>query len=74
MKVLVAGATGNTGQRLVRELNDRGLNPVAMVRDSSDTCRHTLLGRASLNDECGSSSRGRAIYADMQSCRHVDLQ
>ena len=37
MKVLVAGATGNTGQRLVRELNDRGLNPVAMVRDSSDT-------------------------------------
>ena len=37
MKVLVAGATGNTGQRLVRELNDRGFNPVAMVRDSSDT-------------------------------------
>ena len=37
MKILVAGATGNTGQRLVRELNDRGLNPVAMVRDSSDT-------------------------------------
>ena len=37
MQVLVAGATGNTGQRLVRELHERGLNPVAMVRESSDT-------------------------------------
>lgn len=36
MQVLVAGATGNTGQRLVRELHERGLNPVAMVRESSD--------------------------------------
>ena len=37
MQVLVAGSTGNTGQRLVRELHERGLNPVAMVRESSDT-------------------------------------
>ncbi|QZD94783.1 SDR family oxidoreductase [Qipengyuania gelatinilytica] len=37
MKVLVAGATGNTGQRLVQELCDRGHHPIALVRDSSDT-------------------------------------
>ena len=37
IQVLVAGSTGNTGQRLVRELHERGLNPVAMVRESSDT-------------------------------------
>ncbi len=37
MKILVAGATGNTGLRLVRELDDRGHHPIALVRQSSDT-------------------------------------
>ncbi|MCL3883734.1 SDR family oxidoreductase [Marivita sp. GX14005] len=37
MKVLVAGATGKTGQRLTRELIERGHEPVALVRESSDT-------------------------------------
>ncbi|MBX7496694.1 SDR family oxidoreductase [Qipengyuania sp. 6B39] len=37
MKILVAGATGNTGTRLVRELCERGHTPVALVRESSDT-------------------------------------
>lgn len=37
MKILVAGATGNTGARLVQELCNRGHEPVALVRSSSDT-------------------------------------
>ena len=37
MKVLIAGATGNTGARLVSELAERGHHPVALVRESSDT-------------------------------------
>ncbi|UAB76877.1 SDR family oxidoreductase [Erythrobacter sp. SCSIO 43205] len=37
MKILVAGATGNTGLRLTQELKDRGHDPVALVRESSDT-------------------------------------
>ncbi|MBX7458012.1 SDR family oxidoreductase [Qipengyuania sp. 1NDH17] len=37
MKILVAGATGNTGTRLVRELQSRGHDTVALVRSSSDT-------------------------------------
>ncbi|QFS84015.1 SDR family oxidoreductase [Roseivivax sp. THAF197b] len=37
MKVLVAGATGKTGLRLVKELKARGHDPIALVRDSSDT-------------------------------------
>lgn len=37
MKVLIAGATGNTGARLVSELAQRGHHPVALVRESSDT-------------------------------------
>lgn len=37
MKILVAGATGKTGARLVKELSDRGHHPVAMIRESSDT-------------------------------------
>lgn len=37
MKILVAGATGNTGTRLVKELCKRGHTPVALVRESSDT-------------------------------------
>lgn len=37
MQILVAGSTGKTGLRLVRELCDRGHDPIAMVRESSDT-------------------------------------
>lgn len=37
MRVLVAGATGQTGRRLVDELNRRGHDPIALVRSSSDT-------------------------------------
>lgn len=37
MKILVAGATGQTGVRLVEELCERGHEPVALVRSSSDT-------------------------------------
>lgn len=37
MQILVAGSTGNTGTRLVRELQARGHQPVALVRSSSDT-------------------------------------
>ena len=37
MKVLVAGATGKTGSRLVKELAARGHHPIALVRESSDT-------------------------------------
>ena len=44
MKILVAGATGNTGARLVNELANRGHEPVALVRQSSDTSK--LPGKA----------------------------
>ncbi|OBX19097.1 oxidoreductase [Erythrobacter sp. QSSC1-22B] len=37
MKILVAGATGKTGLRLVKELATRGHDPIALVRESSDT-------------------------------------
>lgn len=37
MRILIAGATGKTGLRLVNELKTRGHEPVALVRDSSDT-------------------------------------
>ena len=37
MKVLVAGATGNTGLRLVKKLKAAGHKPIALVRESSDT-------------------------------------
>jgi uncharacterized protein YbjT (DUF2867 family) len=37
MKILVAGATGKTGLHLVKELKIRGHDPVALVRESSDT-------------------------------------
>ncbi len=37
MNILVAGATGKTGLRLVRELKSKGHAPIALVRDSSDT-------------------------------------
>lgn len=37
MNVLIAGATGKTGQRVVEELTTRGHHPIALVRDESDT-------------------------------------
>lgn len=37
MKILVAGATGSTGTRLMKNLVADGHDPVALVRDSSDT-------------------------------------
>ena len=37
MRILVAGATGKTGLRLVKALQANGHAPIAMVRESSDT-------------------------------------
>jgi uncharacterized protein YbjT (DUF2867 family) len=37
MNILVAGATGKTGQHLVQYLVDNGHKPTALVRESSDT-------------------------------------
>lgn len=37
MRVLVAGATGKTGRILIEKLQAEGHEPVAMVRESSDT-------------------------------------
>jgi uncharacterized protein YbjT (DUF2867 family) len=37
MNILVAGATGKTGRKLVQELIDQGHKPTALVRESSDT-------------------------------------
>jgi uncharacterized protein YbjT (DUF2867 family) len=37
MQILVAGATGKTGRRLVHELKANGHAPIALVRPSSDT-------------------------------------
>lgn len=37
MNILVAGATGKTGQQVVRYLIDQGHRPTALVRESSDT-------------------------------------
>lgn len=37
MNILVAGATGKTGLRLIKELKSRGHIPIALVRESSDT-------------------------------------
>ena len=37
MQILVAGATGKTGLRLVRELKGRGHHPVALVREGTGT-------------------------------------
>ncbi|PJI84503.1 putative NAD(P)-binding protein [Yoonia maricola] len=39
MKILVAGATGNTGTRLMNELVAQGHDTVALVRESSDTSK-----------------------------------
>ncbi|MFV1463109.1 MULTISPECIES: SDR family oxidoreductase [unclassified Phaeobacter] len=37
MKVLVAGATGNTGRRVVEKLQRLGHQPIALIREGSDT-------------------------------------
>ncbi|MEM5473564.1 SDR family oxidoreductase [Hoeflea sp. AS60] len=37
MNILVAGATGKTGQHLVQDLVDQGHNLTALVRETSDT-------------------------------------
>lgn len=37
MNILVAGATGKTGLRLTGELIERGHEPIALVREDSDT-------------------------------------
>lgn len=37
MNILVAGATGKTGLKLVQNLVDQGHKPTALVRESSDT-------------------------------------
>ncbi|KPP87585.1 SDR family oxidoreductase [Erythrobacter sp. HL-111] len=37
MNILVAGSTGNTGSRLVRQLVEAGHTPIALHRASSDT-------------------------------------
>tara|TARA_R110000764_G_scaffold22614_1_gene56153 strand:- start:308 stop:916 length:609 start_codon:yes stop_codon:yes gene_type:complete len=53
MHVLVAGATGKTGLRLVRELQTEGHQPIALVRDGSDTTDlpvGTTLRRGDLTD------------------------
>lgn len=53
MHVLVAGATGKTGLHLVRELQARGHQPVALVRDGSDTAAlpgGAILRRGDLTD------------------------
>jgi uncharacterized protein YbjT (DUF2867 family) len=39
MKILVAGATGNTGTRLMNKLVADGHTPIALVRESSDTSK-----------------------------------
>lgn len=39
MRILVAGATGNTGIRLMNKLVSDGHTPIALVRESSDTSK-----------------------------------
>ncbi|MCZ4262548.1 SDR family oxidoreductase [Limimaricola sp. G21655-S1] len=39
MNILIAGATGKTGLRLVKELISRDHTPIALVRESSDTSK-----------------------------------
>lgn len=53
MKILVAGATGNTGLRLVEQLTEKGHSPIALVRESSDTdalADDVMLRRGDLTD------------------------
>tara|TARA_R110002020_G_scaffold358559_1_gene570890 strand:+ start:44829 stop:45485 length:657 start_codon:yes stop_codon:yes gene_type:complete len=37
LNVIVAGATGKTGRQLIADIKEMGANPIALVRESSDT-------------------------------------
>ena len=50
MKVLVAGATGNTGARLMKTLVSRGHDAIALVRESSDTSKLPSQAETRLGD------------------------
>lgn len=50
MKVLVAGATGKTGSRLMETLVARGHDPIALVRESSDTSKLPAQAEQRLGD------------------------
>ena len=50
MKVLVAGATGKTGTRLMETLVARGHDPIALVRESSDTSKLPAQAEQRLRD------------------------
>ncbi|MGB3467588.1 MAG: SDR family oxidoreductase [Cyclobacteriaceae bacterium] len=54
MNILVAGATGNTGKKIVKKLENMGQTPVAMVRNSSDDHnfpQNTQILRADLEED-----------------------
>ncbi|MEW4447668.1 SDR family oxidoreductase [Qipengyuania sp. JC766] len=63
MKVLIAGATGHTGQRVVRQLQDEGHSPVALVRESSDT--------SVLPDDC-ETRQGDLADLPQDACKGMD--
>ncbi|MCK0097674.1 SDR family oxidoreductase [Yoonia sp. F2084L] len=50
MKILIAGATGNTGTRLMNELVSRGHDTVALVRESSDTSKLPVQAEQRMGD------------------------
>lgn len=53
MNILVAGATGKTGLRLIGELKAKGHSPIALVREGSDTgsiANDVTLRRGQLTD------------------------
>ena len=59
--ILIAGATGKTGRILTEKILEAGQNPVALVRDSSDTSalpKGTLLRNGDLTDLSGSVCKG----------------
>ena len=63
MRVLVAGATGKTGLRLINELKSNGHSPIALVRNSSDTTdlpSDVVLRKGDLTDLEGSVCDGCA--------------
>lgn len=48
MKVLVIGANGNTGFRVVEKLTDTSHDPVAMIRDANQRSRFDQIGVATV--------------------------
>ncbi len=44
MRVLVAGANGNTGTRVVRQLKERGHEPIAVIRDAAQASKFEAMG------------------------------